>query len=159
MGCEFEDCSLQERCGFISSVQQLHTEQSARIDQFIQNTLNIDPLNPYYQASRHYTNMGLTLASAAYGAYGAARAGIGLWRASYVATSGLQLATATPTALSAPVQLNRFHQAAKIYRKPDKTIFEPCVGGLIAKDGSNKQIPLGSQKNGDLCRTGNLSGA
>jgi len=76
MGSEFDDCCFQERASFMNSVAESNACQAAQIDSYIQRQLGIDPSSSIYQNSRYYTNVGLTAASVAYGAYGI---GKGLW--------------------------------------------------------------------------------
>jgi hypothetical protein len=57
---------LYRLCGAYTS---WNTAIKASVDSHICGALNVDPTNEIYQASRHYTAVGLTVASAATGVY------------------------------------------------------------------------------------------
>ncbi len=92
---QLENFSIQEHSEFMSSVAQTHAQQAARLDAYVQNLTGIDPNHSIYQTTRYRTNMALTVASIAYGAYGAMRGGLAIWKASQVTQVGLRVASTT----------------------------------------------------------------
>ncbi len=138
---DLESHSLEERSQIMFSVARSNAEQAARIDEYVQGLLCVDRNNAVYQSSRQYTATGLTVASAAYGAYGLARAGVGVLRASQVGV-GLQMATSNQV-LNTGTNLNRFHQSAKGLSETGQNNIRILRGWAKSKGWAKESNPLG----------------
>ncbi len=142
---DLESCSMEERSDFMASVSHSHARQADMIDGHVQQQPAIDPTNSTYQNSRYMTNVGLTVVTLAYGAYGIAK---GLWCAGRALIYGAGEATvATKTAAHASSK-----PRARPAVTPNKTLF--AKGGCPRDPITQNYLPdpnaLGSPHRGRM---------